>query len=162
MVMSLQWEEWKRQTTSYFHDLDESLLAIDTKSVLDVRPRCFIIANSPYYQFFGELVRQRGGTLGRSFNFDYEKYLPEAKGNTIFVETHDGTPIVDVAILQRYFPAVSDGTQSGNVIDGETTIVFIDVATIAHQIAVAASEQSRATEPAAGPASSGQSSPPAK
>lgn len=26
MVMSLQWEEWKRQSTSFFEDLDESLL----------------------------------------------------------------------------------------------------------------------------------------
>lgn len=159
MVMSLQWEEWKRQTTSFFSDLDESQLPVDTQSVLDVRPRCFIIANSPYYQFLGELVRQSGGTLGRSFNTAYEKHLPEAKGNTIFVETHDGTPIVDVAILQRHFPTVPDGTQAGKVIDGDTTIVFIDVATIVDQIAAAAGEQSQ--EPAAGRVSSGQSSRPA-
>ena len=29
MVMSLQWEEWKRQTAAYFRDLDESLLPVD-------------------------------------------------------------------------------------------------------------------------------------
>ncbi len=162
MVMSLQWEDWKRQTASFFNDLDESLLPVDTNSVLDVRKRSFIIANSPCYQFFGELVRQHGAVLGPSFNTDYEKYLPMAKGNLILVETRSGDPIVDVAILQRYFPAVPDGKQAGKVMDGDTTIVFVDVATIADQIAAAASEQSHAPEPAAGSVSNGQSSPPAR
>lgn len=141
MVMSLQWDEWKRQTSSYFTDLDESLLPVDTKSVLDVRERCFIIANSPYYQFFTELVRQRGAALGMSFNTGYDKYLPMAKGNLILIETHDGKPIVDVALLQRHFPSVPDGKQTRKVIDGETTLVFVDVAKIAEQISDAADEQ---------------------
>jgi len=162
MVMSLQWEEWKRQTASFFNDLDEGLLPVDTKSVLDLRQRTFIIANSPYYKFFGELVRQHGAAVGPSFNTAYEKYLPMAKGNLILVETHDGDPVVDVAILQRHFPAVPDGEQEGKVIDGNTTIVFVDVAAIADQIATAASEQLHAPEPAAGSVSNGQSSPPAR
>jgi hypothetical protein len=61
-----------------------------------------------------------------------------AKGNLILVETHGGEPIVDVAILQRHFPAVPDGKQAGQVIDGDTTLVFVDVAAIADQIAAAA------------------------
>lgn len=162
MVMSLQWEEWKRHTASFFKDLDESLLPVDTKSVLDVRQRCFVIGNSPYYQFFNEIVRQRGAALGPSFNTDYDKYLPTAKGNVILVETHDGVPIVDVVTLQRHFPAVPDGKQSGRVIDGPTLIVFVDVATIADQIAAAVSEQSHATEPAVVPAPNGNSSAPAR
>lgn len=140
MVMSLQWEEWKRQTASFFNDLDESLLPVDTNAVLDVRQRTFIIANSPYYQFFGELARQHGAALGPSFNTDYEKNLPMGRGNLILIETHDGKPIVDVALLQSFFPAVPDGKQAGKVIDGETTIVFVDVATIGGQIATAVSE----------------------
>ena len=159
MVMSLQWEEWKRQTASFFNDLDESLLPVDTKSALDVRQRCFIIANSPYYQFFGEVVLQHGAASGPSFNTAYDKYLPLAKGNLILIETHDGEPIVEVAILQRYFPAVPDGKQAGTVIDGDTTIAFIDVAGLADQIAAAVSEQSQAAESAAESVSGGQPSP---
>jgi hypothetical protein len=148
MVMSLQWEEWKSQTAEYFDALDESLLPVDAKSVLDVRPRCFMIANSPYYQFFGELARQHSATLGPSFNTAYDKYLPMAKGNLIFIETHNGAPIVELGILQRFFPAVSEGKQTGQVTDGDTTIVFVDVAAIAEQIAAAVNEQSDASEPA--------------
>jgi hypothetical protein len=108
------------------------------------------------------LARQHGAALGPSFNTDYEKHLPMAKGNLILVESNNGDPIVDVAILQRYFSAVPDGKQAGKVIDGDTTIVFVDVATIADQIAAAASEQSHAPEPAAGSVSNGQSPPPAR
>ncbi len=134
MVMSLQWEEWKRQTASFFDGLDESLLPIDTKSAMDVRPRSFIVANSPYYQFFGELVHRHGSVVGNSFNTAYETNLPMAKGNRLLVETHNGIPIVDVAMLQRYFPAVPDGKQAGTVVDGDTTIVFVEVTAILDQI----------------------------
>jgi hypothetical protein len=144
MVMSLQWEEWKRQTASFVTALDERLLPVDTKAAWDVRQRCFIIANSPYYQFFGEVVRQHGGAVGHSFNTAYDKYLPAARGNLILVETHAGVPIVDVAILQRHFPAVPDGKQAGTVNDGDTRIVFVDVATLAGQIADAANDQPHA------------------
>ena len=142
MVMSLQWEEWKQQTVSFFTDLDERLLPVDTTAVLDFRQRAFIIANSPYYQLFGELARQQGAAEAKSFNMEYDKNLRLARGNLILIETHDGVPIVDVAILQNHFPAVPSGKQTGKVIDGETTIVFVDVAAIADQIAIGISEQS--------------------
>lgn len=140
MIMSLQWEEWKQQTTAFFTDLDESLLPVDTRAVLDIRSRCFIIANSPYYQFFSEMVRKNGGTVGRTFNTAYDKYLPQAKGNLIYIETHDGIPIVDVAILQRHFPAVPNGKQAGTITDDSTTIVFIELAAMASQFAESAGE----------------------
>lgn len=134
MIMSLQWQAWKQQTISFFRELDESLLPVDAQSSMTVLPRSFVIANSPYYQLFGELIRKNGGNPGLSFNADYDKHLPAAKGNRILVETHHGIPIVDVEILQQYFPAVPDGKQDGKVVDGDTTIVFIDVAAIVQQI----------------------------
>jgi hypothetical protein len=141
MVMSLQWEEWKLQTASFFDHLDESLLPVDTDSVVQIGQRAFIIANSPYYQQIGESVHQQGTAVAKSFNTDYETFLPMAEGNLILIQTHDGVPIVSLTILQKYFPAVPDGKQTGKVIDGETTIVFIDVAkTISDQIATAVSE----------------------
>ena len=141
MVMSLQWEDWKRQTTLHFTKLDESLLPVDTKSTENIRRRVFIIANSPYWQVFSGCARKHGAALGSSFNAEYEKNLPMVRGSTLLVETHDGIPIVDVAILQRYFPSVPHGRQAGKLVDHGTTIVFVELATIADQIA-AASEPS--------------------
>jgi len=53
MVMSLQWEPWKAQTASYFEDLDESRLPVDVWSTVRVKQECCMIANDPYYKFFG-------------------------------------------------------------------------------------------------------------
>jgi hypothetical protein len=36
MILSLQWEEWKRQTEAYFRDLDESLLPVDQTGGMDM------------------------------------------------------------------------------------------------------------------------------
>ena len=68
-------------------------------------------------------------------------YLVMAYVRGTSLQTHNGKPIVDVALLQSHFPAVPDGKQAGKVVDGETTIVFVDVAMIGGQIATAASEQ---------------------
>ena len=57
-----------------------------------------------------------------------------AHGNVVLVETHDGIPIVDLNILRNHFPFVPAGKQRGKVVDGETTIVFVDVAKFAEQI----------------------------
>ena len=134
MVMSLQWEEWKQQTSSYFKAMDESLLPVDSKSKIDLRMRCFVIANSPFWQLFGELVTKKGVTLGLSFNGDYDKHLPLTKGQMILIETHDGVPIVDVGVLQRHFPSLPAGKQSGKVIVDDTTLLFVDVTSIIEQI----------------------------
>jgi len=50
MVMSLQWEEWKRQTEACFRNLDESLLPMDSAGGTDLNPTAFVAGNSPYYQ----------------------------------------------------------------------------------------------------------------
>jgi hypothetical protein len=47
MVMSLQWEEWKRQTEACFRDLDESLLPVDSGEVMDLGVTAFVAGNSP-------------------------------------------------------------------------------------------------------------------
>ena len=127
MVMSLQWEQWKDQTASYFDGLDESLLPVDIGSAVDVKKKCYIIANGPHYKTFGEIAHRNGITVGPSFNFKYDKFLPQAAGRLILIQTNNGIPIVDVGILKGYFPSVSDGKQKGKVIDGDTRLVFIDV-----------------------------------
>lgn len=140
MIMSLQWEAWKNQTASYFNDLDETLLPVDTASATPVRQQCFTIANSPHYQYFGKLMQQYGIRRGPSFNNAYDKYLPLAKGNFLLIETHGGVPIVDVKILKQYFPTIPEGKLTGKVIDGATTLIFIDVEPLVEQIKSMASE----------------------
>jgi len=141
MIMSLQWDAWKEQTAAFFSALDESLLPVDLLNASVLKPKCFIIANAPYYQFLGEIARQNGLGSWRSFNTGYDKYLPMAKGHTILIETHAGVPIVDIGILERYFPSASNGIKTGKIIVGDTTLVFVDFADALSHITPDATEQ---------------------
>ena len=140
MIMSLQWEDWKQQTVKYFTALDDSLLPVDTSSTVDVGTQCYIIANSPHYITFGEVAKQRGLTVRKSFNGDYEKLLPETKGNLLLIETHEGTPIVDIKTLQSFFPTLAPGKQSGKHTIDKTILAFIEVENYHEQIATIAKE----------------------
>lgn len=128
MVMSLQWEEWKKQTKTYFSSLDESLLPVDPKSATSLSRECFIIANSPYYQALSEMGARKKMKIRKSFNTNYDEFIPQAMGHTILIETHSGVPIVDRKILKKHFPEHSEKLSSarGVVVLGETTLVFVD------------------------------------
>ncbi len=141
MIMSLQWEKWKRQTQTYFRALDESLLPVDRQAGTSMSvqgvdcvagtpmlPQAFVIGNSPYYQTMSRMAAERGLTVTWSFNEQYDKYLPQAAGHVLLVETHNGVPIVPLKVIEKYFSGASQGLKNsgGTVKIGETTIVFLD------------------------------------
>ena len=128
MIMSLQWEEWKEQTAAYFRQLDESLLPVDDKGGTPLARHAYVIGNSPYYQALTAMAIESGLRVAHSFNCQYERFLPEAKGHVILIETHKGTPIVPKAVLERYYPSALRGISSPSKsipIHG-TLIVFVD------------------------------------
>jgi len=133
MIMSLQWEPWKEQTTDYFTNVDESLLPVDESSTISVRKKCHMIANTPYYQLFSALLRETGQLPGKSFNMDYERLIPLIVGDTVLVQTHNGIPIVKSEILKEHFPGLPDGKLTGKIVDAGTTLIFVDVDLIAKQ-----------------------------
>ncbi|MBN2180760.1 MAG: transglutaminase domain-containing protein [Sedimentisphaerales bacterium] len=128
MIMSLQWEQWKEQTSTYFRDMDESLLPVDSAGGTSISPQAYVVGNSPYYQVITQMAKERGLTVPISFNTKYDEYLPQARGNFLLIETHSGVPIVPVNVLEKYFPDASEGLKNpdGIVKIGETTIVFLD------------------------------------
>ena len=129
MIMSLQWEEWKRQTSRYFGNIDESLLPVDPAGGTFLSSsQAFMIGNSPYYQTLSDMARKNGFAARKSFNTEYDTYLPQAKGHLLLIETHNGEPIVPLDVLEKHFPNASEGLQSsdGTAKVGETIIVFID------------------------------------
>lgn len=129
MIMSLQWEEWKRQTSRYFGNLDESLLPVDPAGGTFLSSsQAFVIGNSPYYQTLTDMATKNGFTVRKSFNTKYDTYLPQAKGHFLLVETHNGEPIVPLDVLEKHFPNASKGLQNsdGTAKVGKTIIVFFD------------------------------------
>ena len=127
MIMSLQWEPWKEQTKAFFEKYDAGLLPVDTRFAVSLRPKWNMIANAPYYQVFGQLIKRKGKNEGRSFNTKYDKNITQIKGQSLLIQTHGGTPIVDVDILKRHFPDLPDGKLEGKMTQEGTTLFFIDV-----------------------------------
>ncbi|MEN6406971.1 MAG: transglutaminase domain-containing protein [Thermoguttaceae bacterium] len=128
MVMSLQWEEWKKQTTAYFRQLDETLLPVDEKGGTSLVPMAYVIGNSPYYQALTAMAVKSGLRAATSFNCQYDKYLPEANGHVILIETHEGKPIVPQKVLEKYYPKAFAGLSrpSKSIRIKNTRIVFVD------------------------------------
>jgi hypothetical protein len=157
MIMSLQWEQWKDQTRTHFQNLDESLLPVDSAGGTSLLRQAFIVGNSPYYQIITHMAREHGFSVAKSFNTKYDEFLPQAKGNILLVETHNGIPIVSVEVLEKYFPDASKGLQNsdGIVKIGGTTIVFLDFSKQLSKINIdrsARKEQKRANNTLAGDA----------
>ncbi len=128
MIMSLQWEAWKEQTRAYFSALDPGLLPVDAGGGRSVVPQVFIAGNAPYYNVLSEMARGKGWKVRQSFNTEYDKYLPLARGNILLIETHRGVPIVAQELLEKHIPGAGAGLKSPNgtvEIDG-TTVIFVD------------------------------------
>jgi uncharacterized protein (TIGR03067 family) len=96
--------------------------------VVPSEQQAFIIGNSPYWQRLSDMARQKGMTVGKLFNTQYDEFLPLAKGHVLFIETHDGIPIVPLPVLEKFYPKASEGlkTPEGTVNIGNTKIVFVD------------------------------------
>lgn len=129
MVMSLQWEEWKQQSREYFSDLDVAILPVDSRSGRSLaRNQVYVIGNSPFYEKLTEMAREKGYRDVWSFNTQYDRMLPKAKGNLLLVETHHGKPVVSREVLEAYFPEAFEGLKrkSRSIEVAGTRIVFCD------------------------------------
>lgn len=128
MILSLQWEEWKAQTESYFRTLDEALLPVDVTGGTGMTPEAWIAGNSPYYQAMTQMAIDAGFKVRKSFNTDFATFLPQARGHLLLVETHNGVPIVPIALLEEHYPGSSDAlAQGGESLDvAGTKIRFLD------------------------------------
>ncbi len=142
MIMSLQWEEWKEQTTEYFSKLEDSLLPVDTATgTFLVANQAFVAGNSPYYEKLTSLAHENGFRVRYSFNGDYDRFLPMAKGHLFLVETHNGQPVVPLGFLEKYFPHSLDGLDHPNgtiTLEDGTTVVFFDVDDPASRLVITA------------------------
>jgi serine/threonine protein kinase len=109
--------------------------AINTTDVAPADRRVFIIGNSPYWQTLTDMVRRMGMTDGRSFNTEYDKWLPAAKGHVLLIETHAGVPIVPPSVLDKVYPKASEGlkTTDGVVTVDATRIIFVDFSRLWHR-----------------------------
>ena len=89
----------------------------------------FIAANSPYWEALTDMSQRNGMVVLHSFNREYDRWLPAAKGHLLMVETHGGVPIASISVLEKFLPGTSEGLKKadGMLRLGNTKIAFVDL-----------------------------------
>jgi serine/threonine protein kinase len=89
----------------------------------------FIAANSPYWETLSDMAERKGMVVLHSFNREYDRWLPAAKGHLLMVEIHQGVPIVPVSVLEKFLPGACEGLKKadGMLKLGSTKIAFVDL-----------------------------------
>lgn len=90
MLLSTDWERWKRQTAGYFADFDLSQLPVGEGRPLGA---VYVVANSPIWQ----AIDRRARALGHpsySFNTDFKRCLAMARGGDLIITWVGDQPII--------------------------------------------------------------------
>jgi hypothetical protein len=78
MVLSTQWDRWKRQTRRYLADFDTSRLRPEAEPT-------YIAADSPYWRILAEHLYAQGVPVRESFNTDWDAELLRAAGHRLVI-----------------------------------------------------------------------------
>ena len=108
LILSTDWERWKRQTAAYFAKFDLALLPVGPGRDVSSPDDVYIAANSPIWQELTRRCRTLGFRVRKSFNHQYESTLPQAKGHFL-VATCVGTTVTPPeGDYARYLPLTGD------------------------------------------------------
>jgi len=100
MILSTDWERWKRQTATFFNGFDLAKLPVGDGHPLDV---VYVAANSPVWQAIGRRMQSLGSQT-ISFNTDFERQLGLAKGGDLILTCVGDRPVLPVEYQDRYLP----------------------------------------------------------
>jgi hypothetical protein len=91
LVLSLDWERWKRQTADYFATFDLSALPVGEGRDISQSPDdVYIAANSPIYQALTQRCKTAGYRVRMSFNTDFDNQLRRACGHVLLIACVQG------------------------------------------------------------------------
>ena len=100
MVLSTDWERWKRQTATYFARFDLSKLPVGEGRSLGA---VYVAADSPVWQALGRRMQALGYPT-YSFNTDFDRYLALAKGGDLIITCVGDRPVLPEPYHARYLP----------------------------------------------------------
>lgn len=115
MILSTDWERWKRQTAAYFATFDLAQLPVGEGHPLGA---VYVAADSPVWQ----AVTKRMQALGLhtySFNTDFDRFLTLAKGSDLIITCVGGRPVLPEPYRDRYLP---DGVRAKMALEPQGVI----------------------------------------
>ncbi len=134
ILLSVRWEDWKKQTRAYFRTFDLSKLPVPEGRRL-LKHRVLIAANRPVWQWLVERCRSLDCEVVASFNSDFDKFIPEAKGHILIVtcvgdklvlpeKYHDSILATSLERLKALVASEPHGRLSRKLSDGTTVVLL--------------------------------------
>lgn len=121
LLLSLDWERWKKQTSACFSKFNLALLPMgEGRAVGGFRKTAtasyisnsaediYVVANSPVYQAVGERCNSIGGTVRVSFNTDFDRLLGQAKGCNLIITCVGNDIVLPEVYHERYMPITAE------------------------------------------------------
>jgi transglutaminase-like putative cysteine protease len=106
LVLSPRWELWKKQTARHFADFDLSRLPLATQEGRNLGDQggVFVAADNPIYKWIATRCTDQGYRVRMTFNTEYARILPRARGNYLILTYVDGRLVLDPDYYDRYLP----------------------------------------------------------
>ena len=96
LILSPDWERWKRQTAAYFAGFDLGQLPVGSGRAVASADDVYVAADSPIWQAIVERSKKLGYQTRHSFNTDYDQILPKVRGK-VLITTAVGDRIIPPA-----------------------------------------------------------------
>jgi hypothetical protein len=129
LVLSTDWERWKKQTAAHFSQFDltelfnpATLPAVGAGRALTSPNEVYIAANSPIWEALTERCQTLGFRVRKSFNNDFDQFLPMAKGSHLIVACVGDTLVLPKERQSEMLPLSSDELQK-RVAQGDSGVV---------------------------------------
>ncbi len=106
LILSVRWETWKKQTAAHFRDFDLKQLpfASRTGTLIGDRDGVFIAADNPIYHWAAKRCADLGYSVRMTFNTEYGRILPRARGNRLIVTCVGGRVVFNKEYYDLYLP----------------------------------------------------------
>ena len=90
--------------------------------------QAFVSGNFQNLSVLADMAQRKGMTVTSKFTMHYDKWLQEAKGHVLFIESQNEIPTIPLPVIEAFYPNASEGLKSskGVVGTGNTKIVFVD------------------------------------
>jgi Transglutaminase-like superfamily len=100
LILSTDWERWKRQTANYFTHFDLGKLPVGEGRPLGA---VYVAADSPVWQAVGKRMKAFGYSTF-SFNTNFDRFLDLAKGGDLIITCVGDRPVLPGPYHTKYLP----------------------------------------------------------
>ncbi len=124
LVLSPRWELWKKQTARQFADFDLARLPLATQEGRNLGDQggVFVAADNPIYKWIATRCTDLGYRVRMTFNTDYGRILPRARGNYLILTYVGGRLVLDPDYYDRYLPWKIEDIQARATREGHGTL----------------------------------------